>query len=106
MTIDKIKNEKRQCIIDRETAKISALSLGKIDKYEFPTGEEILPFDQSRIIKQTKFTYSHLGKAFEKQMKTIKNQGIKQVEAFKALKYEEKKTIQNQLMEFSKIYEN
>ena len=91
MTIDKIKNEKLQCIIDSETAKISALSLGKIDKYEFPTGEEILPFDQSRIIKQTKFTYSPLGKAFEKQMKTIKNQGIKQVEAFKALKYEENK---------------
>ena len=31
----------------------------------------------------TKFTYSPLGKAFEKQTKTIKDQGIKQVEALK-----------------------
>ena len=30
-------------------------------------GEEILPSDQSRIIKQVKITYSPLGKAFEKQ---------------------------------------
>ena len=47
------------------------LSSGKIEKYEFLTGERILPPDQSRIIKQAKFIYSSLGKAFEKQMKTI-----------------------------------
>ena len=40
-------------------------------KYEDLTGEEILPSDQSRIIEQAKFTYSPLGKAFEKQTKTI-----------------------------------
>ena len=40
---------------------------GKIDKYENVTGEEILPSDQSRITEQAKFTYSSLGKAFEKQ---------------------------------------
>ena len=50
---------------------------GKIDKYEFLTGEEILPFDQSRIIEQAKFTYSLLGKAFEEQTKTIEEQGKK-----------------------------
>ena len=38
------------------------------------------------LIKVAKFTYSALGKAYEKQIKTIKNQGIKQVEALKALK--------------------
>ena len=38
----------------------------KIDKYEHLSGEEILPSDQSRIIKQAKFAYSPLGKAFEK----------------------------------------
>ena len=47
--------------------------------------------DQSRIIEQTQFTNSPLGKAFEKQIKTIEDQGIKQVEALKALKTEESK---------------
>ena len=54
---DKINNEKLQYYINREGAKISALSSGKINKYEYLTGEEILPSDQSRIIKQVKFTY-------------------------------------------------
>ena len=51
MTIDdKIKDKKVQYDVNREAAKISALSSGKIDKYEYLTGEEILPSDQSRII--------------------------------------------------------
>ena len=58
-------------------AKISALSSGKIDKFEYLTGEEILPSDQSSIIEQAKFTYSPLGKAFEKQIKAIEEQGKK-----------------------------
>ena len=45
---------------------MSALSSGKIDKHEYRTGKEILPSNQRQIIKQTKFTYSLLGKAFEK----------------------------------------
>ena len=52
--------------INRDAAKISALSSCKINKHEFLTGEEILPSDQSRIIEQKKFTYFPLGKAFEK----------------------------------------
>ena len=40
---DQIKDEKLQYDIDREAAKISALSSGKIDKYKYLTGEEILP---------------------------------------------------------------
>ena len=51
---------------NREAAKISALSSGKTDEYEYISGQEILPFDQSRIIEQAKLTYSPLGKAFEK----------------------------------------
>ena len=47
------------------------LSSGKIDKYEYLTGEEILPSNQKQMIKQAKYTYSSLGKAFEKQTKTI-----------------------------------
>ena len=58
-------------------------------KYEFVAGPEILPSDQSRIIEQAKFTYSLLSKAFEKQIKTIEDKGIKQVEPLKALKPEE-----------------
>ena len=62
MTIDdKIKDEQLQYNINREAANISALSTGKIDKYEYLTGKEILPSDQSRIIAQAKFTYSSLG---------------------------------------------
>ena len=53
---------------------MSALSSGKIDRYEYFTGEEILPFDQIRIIEQAKFTYSPLRKAFEKQIKTTEEQ--------------------------------
>ena len=61
--------------INREAAKISALSSGKIDKYEYLTGESILSSNQQQIIEQAKFTYSTLGKAFEKQTKTIADQG-------------------------------
>ena len=82
MTIEEqIKDEKLQYDINREAAKISALSSGKIDKYEYLTGEEILPSNQQQIIQQAKFTYSPLGKAFEKKQKTIKDQGEKQVKA-------------------------
>ena len=82
MTIDdKIKSEKLQYDINREAAKISALSLGKFDKYEYLTGEEILPSNKQKIIEQGKFTYSPLGKAFEKQTKTIEDQGEKQIKA-------------------------
>ena len=82
MTIeDQIKDEKLQHDINRVAAKISALSSGKIDKYEYLTGEEILPSNQQQIIQQAKFTYSPLGKAFEKQTKTIEDQGEKQIKA-------------------------
>ena len=52
-----------------------ALSSGKIHKYEYLTGEEILPLDQRKAIEQAKFAYSPLGKAFQKQPKTIEEQG-------------------------------
>ena len=78
MTInDQIKDEKLQYDINREAAKISALSSGKLHKYEYLNGEDILPSNQQQIIKQTKFTYSPLGKAFHKQIKTIEDQAKK-----------------------------
>ena len=68
MTIDdKIRDEKLQYDINREAAKISVLSSGKIDKYEYLTGEEILPSNQRQIIEHAKFAYSPLEKALEKQ---------------------------------------
>ena len=84
MTVnDQIKDEKLQYDINREAAKISILSSGKNHKYEYLTGEDILLSNQQQIIEQAKFTYSPLGKAFEKQIKTIEDQGEKQVEALK-----------------------
>ena len=56
MTID----DKTECKISWEAAKISALLSGKIDKCQYLAGKEILPPDQSRIIEQAKFTYSPL----------------------------------------------
>ena len=79
MTInDQITDEKLQYDINREAAKISALSSGEIRKYEYLTGENILPSNQQQILEQAKFTYSPLGKGFEKQIKTIEDQGKKQ----------------------------
>ena len=92
MTIeDQIKDENLQYDINREAAKISALSSGKLDKYEYVTGEEILPSNQQQIIQQAKFNYSPLGKAIEKQIKTIKDQGEKQVVALESLNVPDKK---------------
>ena len=75
MTInDQIKDEKLQYDINRQAAKISALSSGQIHKYEYLTDEDILPSTQHKITEQTKFTYSPSGKAFDKQIKTIEDQ--------------------------------
>ena len=90
MTINhQIRDEKLQYDINREAAKISALSSGKIQKYEYLTGEDILPFNQQQIIEQARFTYSLLGKAFQKQIKTIEDQGQKKVDALENLKLKE-----------------
>ena len=80
MTIDdQFRDEKIRYDINREDAKISALSSGKIDKYEYLTGEEILRSSQKQIIEQTKFTCCTLGKAFEKHIKAIEDHGKKYI---------------------------
>ena len=76
--------------VNGEAAKISALSSGKIDKYEYLTGEKILPSNQRQIIEQATFTYSALEKAFEKQTKTLEDQGKKQVDSLTALETSDK----------------
>ena len=85
MTINgQIKDEKLQYNINREAAKISALSSGELLKYEYLTGEDL------QIIQQTNFTYSPLGKVFDKQIKTIEDQGKKHVDALDTLKSDNK----------------
>ena len=85
MTIhDKIRDEELS-YINREEVKTSA-SLDKIDKYEYLTGDEILPSDQSRKREQAKFAYSPLGKAFEKQ---------KQLKGYDENKFKQLKTVEN-----------
>ena len=93
MTInDQIRDENLQYDINREAAEILALSSGKINKYKYLTGEDILPSNQQQIIEKAKFTYSPLAKAFEKQIKTTEDQREKQIKAiqdqgqFKAIK--------------------
>ena len=54
---DQIRDEKLQYDIDKKAAKISSLSSGNTNKYEYLTGEEILPSNQQQIIEQAKFTY-------------------------------------------------
>ena len=77
---DQIRDEKLQYDTNREASKISALSSGKLHKFEYLAGEEILPSNQQQIIEEAKFTNSPLGKASEKQIKTIEDQGKKQVD--------------------------
>ena len=71
----KIRDEKPQYDINREARKILALSSGKIDKYEYLAGKEILLSDQNKIIEQGQFTYSPLGKSGWKQIKALEEYG-------------------------------
>ena len=76
-TDDKIRGEKLQYDINREVAKISDWSSGKINKYEYLTGEEILPYNQRQIIEQANVTSCLLWKVFKNQTKTNKERGRK-----------------------------
>ena len=83
MTVDdQIRDEKLKYDINKEAAKISALPSGKIGKYEYLTGKEILTPDEKGVTEKANFTYSPLNKAFEKQIKAIEDQGEKQVKPF------------------------
>ena len=100
MTInDQIRDEKLRYDINREAAEISAKSSGKFHKCKYLTGEDILPSNQQQIIEHAKPIYSPLGKAFDKQTKTIEDQEKKQVDALENLKLkpigEERKPIED-----------
>ena len=72
-----VRDGKPQYDVIREAANTSALLSEKIDIYEYLAGEQVLPCKPGQIIEQAKFTYSPLGKAFEKQTKMIEEQGKK-----------------------------
>ena len=96
MTLEnRIRDEKLQYNINREAAKISALSSGKTDKYEYPSGEEILPLNQQQIIEQAKF---------KKQTKAIKSQGKKQIAALADLKRKEIKPRKTKVNDYSDYF--
>ena len=87
MTIhDQIRDEKLPCDKNIKAAQISVLPSGKVYKCKYVTGEEILPSNQKQVIEQTKFTYSPLGKAFQKQIKTIEKKEKKEVDILKNFK--------------------
>lgn len=75
ITVDeRIRDEKLRCdIINREASKLSALLLGKTNKYEYVRAEKTLPLDQSRIIEKAKFIYPPVEKACKKQSKVVNN---------------------------------
>ena len=52
---DKIKSNKVQCDLDRQNAKISALSNGELDKYEYLTGEDLRC--KPDVVQKAKFEF-------------------------------------------------
>ena len=64
--------------------KVSDLLLGKFDKYEYLTGEEILLLDQGRVIEQSKFKYSLLNQDLAKTNKINSRSRKKRVDEFRS----------------------
>ena len=79
--IDQIRDEKLQYDINKEAAKISSKSSAELHEYEYLIGKEIILSNQQQLLEQAKFIYSPLGKAFEKQIRTIEDQGGKKIKA-------------------------
>ena len=74
MIIDyQIRDEKLQYDINREAPKYLPRHQAKFGSMNIHTCEEILQSNQQEIIEHAKFTYSPLGKAYEKQTKAIED---------------------------------
>ena len=69
---NKIRSNQAQYDLDRQNAKISALSSGELDKYEYLTGEDL--GYKPDVVQKAKFEYSPLGQAFNKGLKTDEKQ--------------------------------
>ena len=73
----KITQNESQYDLDREAAKISALSSNNLDKYKLLTGEDLGLKPKPSTIEQAKFEYSPLGKVFNKGLtEEDKKEGI------------------------------
>ena len=92
---DKIKANEAQYDLDREAAKISALSSGELEKYEYLTGEDL--GYKPDVIQKAKFEHSPLGKVFNKGL----NESDKKEILLKRLK-----NIENKCGEQLKMIEN
>ena len=88
------KINKAQYDLDREAAKISALSDGELEKYEYLTGEDL--GHKPDVVQKAKFEYSPLGKVFNrgldesdkkegllKRLKNIESKNKEQLDAIK-----------------------
>ena len=82
---------------------MSGLLADKTNKYEYLIEEETLIYNQRQLIEQSKFIYSPLEKAFEKQAKTSEDQGKKQVDILNTLKPKEQKQLNTSLMVMKSI---
>ena len=85
---DKVKTNKAQYDLDRQAAKISALSSGELDKYEYLTGEDLRY--KPDAVQNVTFEYFPLGKVFNKGL----DESNKKEELLKRLKNIESKTEQ------------
>ena len=79
--MNKIKDEKGQYNINKVAAKYQNLQLEKLINMSVLQVKKILSCNQNRMIERAKFTYSPLGKAFEKQIKTNEDKEGKQIKA-------------------------
>ena len=82
---DKIKSSKAQYDLDREAAKISALSSGELEKYEYLTGEDL--GYKPKVLEKVKFQYSPLGEALKNNAKTKTAKIVKKDKGDKHLVY-------------------
>ena len=82
----KIRSNQAQYDLDKQNTKISALSSGELDKYEYLTGEDL--GYKPEVVQKAKFEYSPLGQVFNKGLE----KGEKQVGLLKRLRNIEDKT--------------
>ena len=80
---DKIRANKAQYDLDREAAKISALSSGELETYEYLTGEDLEY--KPKVLEKVKFQYSPLREALKNNAKTKTDKIVKKTEEISTL---------------------
>ena len=105
---NKIEQNKAQYNLDKQTAKISALSSGNVSKYELLTEKVVLPkkdlLEKAAAIKR--FEYSLLGKELKRQTNVAEKQYQKFDNAFESNKKEEIKTKSKRSLAESNLFYN